>query len=262
MRYSEDIVSRPRPNAENPSSTHAPPHSIWRTRHSDKGFSPGKAQWYLSQITFHSLSASVSFLTAFFRACSDLGSDQVLLSPSGATNLLENVMGQAIEKLDDVTIKQLTPDTCFLTGLVDSDVAGRGTDQPVSALPSLQANRADTASPRDDGRPSDDVDDESSSDDYNNGDENDEYSSDIADEPSSSKKHNRWSKEDDNRLRSWKEEGKTWGWICRQFKNRSTGAVQARWHVLHNDGAAVRRLHVVKHCRSCGKAGHNSRTCR
>lgn len=191
------------------------------------GFSPEKAQWHLSDITFHSPSANVSFLTALFRRRGDLE----ILSPSRAAKLLEDVVGKAI-KLDDITIKPLTPDTWFLMSLVDYifDVAERGTGQPLSAQTSLQPNRAESASPQDYGKPSDNVDDESSSDDFDNGDENDKYSRDIVDEPSSSKKHRRWSKEEDSRLRSWKEEGKPWGWICRQFSNRSPGAVQVRWH--------------------------------
>jgi hypothetical protein len=181
-----------------------------------------------TDIAFHSLSTDVSFLTAIFRA----RSGPEILSASHAAKLLESVVGYTT-KLNDITIKPLTPDTWFLTTLVYhySDIALRGTGRPVSALPSLKLNRADAASPRDDGGPSDDVDDETSSDDYkNNGDEEDEYSSEVVDEASSSRKHSRWSEEDDNRLRRWKEEGKPWGWICRQFSNRSPGAVQVRWH--------------------------------
>lgn len=146
-------VSCAQSNAKNPLSTHASSHAIWEMRRSAKDSSPGKAQWHLSDITFHSPSANVSFLTALFRARSDLE----ILSPRHAVKLLENVVGKA-RRLDDITIKPLTLDTWFLMSLVDyiSDVAERRTGQPVSALPSLQANRTDTASPRYDGKPSDD----------------------------------------------------------------------------------------------------------
>ncbi|RYO04410.1 hypothetical protein AA0121_g12780 [Alternaria tenuissima] len=188
-----------RSNAENSSFNLAPSHANWRTKRSAEYISPGKTQWRLTDIAFHSLPADVSFVTTLFRAGTGVG----ILSPSYAVKLLENAVGQAI-KLEDVTIKLLTPDTWFLTSFVDyaSDVAGLETDQPVSALSSLRLNRADVAPARQHGRPSDDIDNETSSDDYEiNGKENDGHSSDIVDEPSSSRKHSRWSEEDDNRLR-------------------------------------------------------------
>lgn len=216
-----------RSNAENASFL-APSHARWGTKRYTEYNSPGKPRWCLSDITFHSLPADVSFVTTLFRAGSSAG----ILSPNYAVKLLENAVGQAMN-LEDVTIKLLTPDTWLLTSLVDcaSDVAGLEIDQSVSALSSLRLNRADVAPARQHGRPSDGIDDETSSDDYDiNGNENDGQSSDIVDERSSSRKHSRWSEEDDKRLRIWKEESKPWGWICRQFSNRSPGAVQTRWH--------------------------------
>lgn len=131
-------------------------------------------------------------------------------------------MDQAIN-LDDITIRPLTPDTWFLTSHVDYiiDVTRRRTGQPASTLPILQLDK-----------PSDDVDDKTSSDNYdNNSDENDEYLSDFVNKPSSSRKHSRWSEEDDNLLRSWKAAGKPWPWIYDQFPNRSHGAVKVHWHM-------------------------------
>jgi hypothetical protein len=209
-------------------SNPALPHAVWKQKRSAKCNLPGKAQWHPSDITFHSLPVGMSFLTALFRGYSSSG----ILSSSCAVKLLENAVGQAIE-FEDVTIKLLTPGTWFLTGLVDcnSDVARPGIGQPVSTLSSLQPKRADVATARQHGRPSYDISGETSSDDYDiNGDENDDHSSDIVDEPLSSRKHIPWCEQDDNRLRIWKEEGKPWDWICRQFSNRSPGAVKVRWY--------------------------------
>jgi hypothetical protein len=137
------------------------------------------------------------------------------MSPSHAAELLGKAVGHPTKI--DVTIKHLAPETWFLTSLVDHlPGAGRGTGQVVSALPSLQLNLADTPSPLDDSGPNNNIDDETESDDYgSSGDKNDGCSSDVVYEFSSSGKRIRWSEEDDNRLRRWKEEGKPWDWICR-----------------------------------------------
>ncbi|KAF5846100.1 hypothetical protein GGP41_008634 [Bipolaris sorokiniana] len=215
------------PRSSTPSNP-TPRHKICKQKRSEECILPRQAQWHLSDITFHSLPVDMSFLTASFRGYSS--SD--ILSSVCAVKLLENVVGRAL-KLKDVTIKLLIPGTWFLTGLVDrnSDVAGFGIDQLVSAPSSVQLGRADTILARHHGGPSDYVDHGTSSDDYNiNGDKSDEYLSDIVEKPLTSKKHTLWLKEDDERLRNWKEEGKSWSWIYRQFPNRSHGAVQVRWY--------------------------------
>ncbi|KAF2257933.1 hypothetical protein CC78DRAFT_162215 [Lojkania enalia] len=216
----------PQSNAENPSSTTAP-HANRGTRFSAKSVSTGQVQWHLSDVVFHSLSADMSFLTALFRTRRGTG----ILSTSYAVKLLENVVGHPTKL--DITLKPLTPDTWFLMSLIDhiSDGAGQGIGQLVPALPSLQVNRVDTTFPLDDGRLNDDVDGEILSDDCENGsDESEEYSSDVVDEPLGSRKNSRWSKEDDDQLRNWKKQGKSWDWICGRFPNRSRGALQVRWH--------------------------------
>ena len=88
-----------------------------------------------------------------------------------------------------------------------------GIGQPVSALPSLQVNRTNTASPLNDSRPNNDINDEFSKGSYNKGDSNNKYSSDAVSEPSSSKKYSRWSKKDNGHLRCEKEEDKPWSWF-------------------------------------------------
>ncbi|KAF2726418.1 hypothetical protein EJ04DRAFT_571298 [Polyplosphaeria fusca] len=98
---------------------------------------------------------------------------------------------------------------------------------------SLQLGRAATTLPLDNRATSSDVDDETSRDEFDDGaDEKEEYSSNVAEEPSSSRGNRRWSKEGDERLRRWKGECKSWGWICSRFSNRSLGAVQQVSHQL------------------------------
>jgi hypothetical protein len=211
-----------------PSATHAPPHTNKPTWPSADRISPIKAQWHLSDITFYSLSADVSFLTVFFRARGGSG----ILSASNAVKLLDNVIGQST-KLDDTAIKPLGHDAWLLTSLVSHlpDAAGHGTSQPLSAPSSLQLDRAAITRPLHNRATSSDVNDETSGDDFDDGvDEKDEYSSNVAEKPSNSRKNRRWSKEDDERLRRWKGQGKSWDWICSRFPNRSLGAVQVRWH--------------------------------
>lgn len=211
------------PNAKNPSFTPDPPHATGKTRSSAK--SVPQVQWRLSGFPLLQVSADESFLTALFRTCGG----PCILSSSYAAEFLENV--GYTTKLD-ATIEPLTPDAWYLTSLVDHlPGSGRGTCQLVSALPSVQPNRVDNTSLPDNGRPHGDVGDETQSRDYDSSsDEGDECSSDVMYEHMSSGKKIRWSEEDDNRLRRWKEAGKPWGWICRQFSNRSPGAVQVRWH--------------------------------
>jgi hypothetical protein len=147
----------------------------------------------------------VSFLTAIFRT----RSGPEVLSISCAAGVLKNCLGR-VRRLEDITIKLLTPDTWFLTALVEcaSDAATLETDQLLSTLSSLQLNRADVL-PERYGRPSKGIDDEPSSDEYDvNSDEHHEQDSD--DEPLSSRKQSRWSLEDDERLRAWKDEDKSW----------------------------------------------------
>ncbi|XTI83810.1 hypothetical protein V2W45_133701 [Cenococcum geophilum] len=45
-----------------------------------------------------------------------------------------------------------------------------------------------------------------------------------------STKYSRWSREDDDNLLKWIKDGKQWDWICRQFPNRTPGAVRLRWY--------------------------------
>lgn len=160
------------------------------------------------------------FLTAIFRAC---GRPEIL-STSHAATLLKNTVGGSTS-LEDITLKPVTSDTWFLTGLVDhSDGAGQRTGQPVPSLPRLQAN---TASPLDDSQSDDDIDDDTLSLDHENGGDN---SSVVAEDSLSSKKHCSWSEEDEDLLRKWKEENRPWAWICPQFPERTSGAVKTRWY--------------------------------
>ncbi|KAF2475404.1 uncharacterized protein BDR25DRAFT_310783 [Lindgomyces ingoldianus] len=147
-------------NAKNPSSTPAPLHANRKTRLSAKGVSPGQIQWHLLDIAFHSLSAYVSFLIAIFRAYSGPG----MISTSHAVTLLKSIW-----------------------------CSGCGIGQPLLAPSSLPLNRADTASPRDYGRPRDavvDDDDQSAYEDYDKKGKNDEeYLSDVVKKLSSSRTH-------------------------------------------------------------------------
>jgi hypothetical protein len=213
----QSSVSYSRSNAQTLSSTHTASQASWTTRSFTEGASLGKTRWSVSDFAFRPLSDEEFFLTAFFRDCNGSG----ILSPSHAAKVLKNVVGQALE-LDDITIKLLGLDTWFLTSRVKyySKIAGRKSGQSEPALPILPLSQL-----------SDEDSDESlSDDDDNNSDKNEEYSSYIFDAPLSSTKHRRWSKEEDNRLRTLKAQGKPWNWICNQFSNRSRGAVQVRWH--------------------------------
>ena len=208
-----------------------------------KGASPGHAQRQLPDIAIHPLPSNMAFLIAVFRNCGSMGT----LSSSQAVTLLKNHVGHPM-KLDNITVKPLAPGIWFLTCFMcySSDTAGCRTDQPAPALPNLPAMWADAVSPRDDGRSSGDVGDESSSDDDdNNGDDNgysgnsddnDEPLSGTSKEPSSSTKNSPWSQEDDDRLLKWKKDKKPWSWIHRQFPNRTPGAVQVHWYtkLRHN----------------------------
>ncbi|KAF1978217.1 hypothetical protein BU23DRAFT_654700 [Bimuria novae-zelandiae CBS 107.79] len=219
------------------SSAPATPHANRQARFSVKGVLPEEVQWHLSGITFHSLSADVSLLTAIFRTRGVPG----ILTTSHAVNLLKRAMGD-FTKLDNIAICPFTSNTWFLTSLAylrTGGDAGCGTGRPLPAPSSLPMNRAYTASLRDHGRPRDDVDHDddddndykSSGEDYDkDGDSDEEDPNDTGEKPSSSRTHTRWSEDDDKRLRSFKEDGRRWGWIYKQFPGRSPGAVQVRWH--------------------------------
>jgi hypothetical protein len=229
---SKRIASRPvscsQSNTKNSLFTHAPLQADRKTRHVTKSIAARKAEWYAADVTIHSLSADLSFLTALFRTRSGPG----VLSPSCAASVLKNRLGQVV-RLADITIKLLTPDTWFLTSLVEcaSDAAALETGQPVSALSSLQLNRADVALAQRYSRPSNSIDDEFSSDGYDiDNDEHHEHQSGNVDEPSSSRKQSRWLPEDDKRLREWKKAGHPWDWICRKFPERSPGSVKTHWY--------------------------------
>jgi hypothetical protein len=228
---SRRIASRPvswsRANAKNSSTTHAPLQADRKTRHVTKSIAAGNAEWYASSVTFHSLSADGSFLTALLRTCSG----PALLSTSCAADVLENRLGQAI-RLYDITIKLLEPDTWFLASFVgypsDVDVSGRETCQPASAIPGLRESQ-----PNDEA--SDATSDEISRYEYdNNSDKSDEYPSDIVKVHSSSMKYTPWSPDDDDDLRAWRAAGKSWAWIIGKFPGRSSGSIKTRWYTkLH-----------------------------
>lgn len=150
------------------------------------------------------------------------------LSTSQAFTLLENVVGYNM-KLDNITVKPLALETWFLTCFMHClfDTASRQIGQLAPTLPSLPATRTDAVSlGGDDWSGGDDVDESSSDDD----DKNDEHLRNN-DGLSRSMKHSPWSKEDEDNLHEWKEEGKPWKWICNQFPNRSPAAVRARWYI-------------------------------
>lgn len=215
----QSISSCFRSGTERSSTTHAPPQAIWTRRRSARRYSSGTTQWNLSDIAFHPLSDGVSFLTALFRA-----GGPAILSSACAVKILKSILGRAL-KLDDIIIKPLTSDTWFLTSR--SDASGRRMCQSASAPPN---SRLDTPSDEGSDEGSDD-DSESSGGNYGKNDHgNDDYSIDTFDVPANSRKRRRWSEKDDKRLRDWKAQGKSWGWICSRFSGRSPAAVQVRWH--------------------------------
>jgi hypothetical protein len=204
-----------RPITQNPSSTRARPQPNRKVGPSStNGPSHGRVQWHPSLIAFHPLSADVSFFTALFRA----RGGREILSTSHAFKLMENVIGHTM-KLDDVAIKPLPPDAWFLTALVRKcSKLNRA-----NATSSRAARRASAAADDDDG---------SSSDDCSDGvDEGDESSGGLADKTSKPwKRAPPWLKDDEDNLRQWKKDDKSWHWICSQFPNRSPGAVKLRWY--------------------------------
>lgn len=201
---------------------------------------PRQAQRQLPNIVIYPLSSSTEFLTAIFRTCSNIG----ILSTNQAVSLLENQVGHEAEP-ENITITPLVPGTWFLTCFLfwPPDVvnavascgepkrAGSHIDQPAPALPGLLATRTDSAAVQGDDMSSDDnIDRGLASDadiDVEKSSEDEEYVSDVdGDTPSSPRKHEPWSLKDDNNLFQWKEKGKSWDWICRQFKSRSPRAVK------------------------------------
>jgi hypothetical protein len=105
------MASRPvacsQSNTKNSSSIHALPQADGKTRHT-RSIAAGTTEWYASNVTFHSLSTDMSFLTALFRTRSGPG----FLSTSCAASVLKNHLGR-VGRLSDITIKLLTPDTWF-----------------------------------------------------------------------------------------------------------------------------------------------------
>lgn len=215
---------RSRAKAEKPLSAPAPVDAKRNTMCSARLLPPGQMQWRISDLSFHSLSVDMSYLTAIIRARNGLE----VLSTGQAVTLLKNIVGNPL-KLENITIKPLTPDTWFLAGFVDlfTDPAGCGRGQP---LP----DQSNTASGRNQGWHRNDVDNDDDETLYKSvertDDSEEEYLSDIADKAPSSKTYSRWSPDDDDRLRTFKREGRPWAWIYKQFPERSPGAVQVHWH--------------------------------
>ncbi|KAF1972135.1 hypothetical protein BU23DRAFT_166499 [Bimuria novae-zelandiae CBS 107.79] len=215
---------RSRMKAEKPLSAPSPVDAKRETRWSDKLIPPRQMQWRISDLSFHSLSVDMSYLTAIIRARNGLG----VLPTGQAVTLLKNIVGNLL-KLENITIKPLTSDTWFLAGFVDllTDPAGCGRSQPLRAL-------LNTVSERNRGWHRNDVNNDDDETLYKSlektDDSEEEYLSDIADKPPSSKTYSRWSEDDDDRLRGFKKEGRPWAWIYKQFPERSPGAVQVHWH--------------------------------
>ncbi|KAF1978987.1 hypothetical protein BU23DRAFT_647703 [Bimuria novae-zelandiae CBS 107.79] len=183
--------------------------STGETGPSIKYVAPSHAKQYPPDISIYPLSLQKAFVTALFRDHEDIGTVQ-------AAGLLKDIVGHL--ELRSITAKPVEPGTWFLTCFTHhaSDTLGRQISQP--------------SPEEDDWSNSRDIDEKSLGDDDANSDENDEYPREPDTKFLSSTKGRRWSPEEDNNLRKWKNEGKPWRWICSQFPNRTPGALSTRWH--------------------------------
>lgn len=89
----------------------------------------------------------------------------------------------------------------------------------------LASRRSESSISDDDSGPSDSSDSKFSSD--NNG-----YSSEDEQGHLSASKHSRWNQIDEQRLRAYKKEKKSWRWIFDKFPDRTPAAVRTRWTIV------------------------------